>query len=350
MKSITIIGSGFSSAISKIVFNKFNPKIFSCNDPKYLKNKFVRRKNIETNKFFCQKAYSYGSTKFKVNKLSLHDRLSFGGNTQIWGGMINIKNISNQFVKILNENEIFLEDLNLDINGYSSNNNYIKKIVDDRGFIFNFQNVFTKIENKFLLSFELINNQIKLNFISPEKNNLETRTTDILILALSFPQLIDLLIRSKFITKDVSLELNEFYHRFKLSFKKKLNNKNGYNIVKYSLIRSISHFLGIDIHKIIKLKKIPLFVDQIFYSKKRTAIFHTNLNKSEIVKTSKNQFGDSSHYCDLKIDKISINEYLKSISKNILGVSMPFVSQKEPGPISNDIIENILRIKMNNIN
>ena len=41
--------------------------------------------------------------------------------------------------------------------------------------------------------------------------------TDKLILAISFPQLIELLIRSKYITENINLTLDEFQHKFVLS-------------------------------------------------------------------------------------------------------------------------------------
>jgi hypothetical protein len=49
-------------------------------------------------------------------------------------------------------------------------------------------------------------------------------------------------------------------------------------------------------------------------------------------------FGRSIHYCDLKINGLNINEYLKDINSNIKGIGMAFIKQKNPGPISNDII------------
>ena len=53
-----------------------------------------------------------------------------------------------------------------------------------------------------------------------------------------------------------------------------------------------------------------------------------------------NNFGSSIHYCNLKIDNLGINEFISNLSKNIIGVSMPFVKQSKPGPICNDIIAN----------
>ena len=43
----------------------------------------------------------------------------------------------------------------------------------------------------------------------------------------------------------------------------------------------------------------------------------------------------------MKINNVSINNYLKKINENIFGFGMSFVSQSKPGPISNDIIIDI---------
>ena len=36
------------------------------------------------------------------------------------------------------------------------------------------------------------------------------------------------------------------------------------------------------------------------------------------------------------------DEIFDSLSKNVTGISMPFIDQKKPGPISNDIVNNFL--------
>ena len=43
----------------------------------------------------------------------------------------------------------------------------------------------------------------------------------------------------------------------------------------------------------------------------------------------------------MKINKVPINEFLSKINKNLIGFGMPFVNQKIPGPISNDILLDI---------
>ena len=45
-----------------------------------------------------------------------------------------------------------------------------------------------------------------------------------------------------------------------------------------------------------------------------------------------------------------VGETLSYIYNNLYGISMPFVKQKSPGPISGDIINNILKIDLNRLN
>ena len=66
-----------------------------------------------------------------------------------------------------------------------------------------------------------------------------------------------------------------------------------------------------------------------------------NLKDKIITQNRLQNFGHSIHYCNLYIDEKNINEYLSLFSSNLFGVSTPFIKQKKPGPISNDIIENV---------
>ena len=70
-----------------------------------------------------------------------------------------------------------------------------------------------------------------------------------------------------------------------------------------------------------------------------------NNQKVKVINEVK-KFGDSIHYCDLTLNKTNINDYFTSVSENIFGVSMPFITQKKPGPISNDIVRKICSINL----
>ena len=89
---------------------------------------------------------------------------------------------------------------------------------------------------------------------------------------------------------------------------------------------------------------IPFFIDKNFYYKKinnKIKIINNNIVEQKINSDSSFKFGDSIHYCNLRINKIDINKFLSNINKNIHGMGMAFLNQKKPGPISNEIIMDI---------
>ena len=91
---------------------------------------------------------------------------------------------------------------------------------------------------------------------------------------------------------------------------------------------------------------IPIYINQIFSFKKNTLrlIFKNKCFYS----TGDNKFGESGHYHNLKINNKKINYFLDQISNNrIKVISMPAAIQKNPGPISNDILNNIFKMLEN---
>ncbi len=96
-----VIGAGFAAIFTKILLGK-SSKIIGSFDHQILKhNNFLRRKSVEVNKLFSKKALSYGTLKFNLGSGKFHDRLILGGNSNIWGGHINVKNIPNKIIKLL---------------------------------------------------------------------------------------------------------------------------------------------------------------------------------------------------------------------------------------------------------
>ena len=95
-----IIGSGFTASIAKILIGKNANLIGSLDHQFLIDKKYLRRKSIEANKLFSKKAQSHGSIKFKLPNAILHDRLSLGGNSVVWG-KINIKKIPKKIILLL---------------------------------------------------------------------------------------------------------------------------------------------------------------------------------------------------------------------------------------------------------
>ncbi len=344
---IAIIGAGFSAAITKLISK--NSFIFGNLDHKIIfrNQKFFRRKNIECNKFFSKKIFSFGSLKFDLVKGVFHDHLRSGGNSNIWGGHINIKNLSNKILLFLKKKGIKFRDLNYDTTGTTTNNFHIKQMQNNKGKIFTTEDLDLKVDNKYLNHFYSKEGRIILGFLSLTKNKIYEIKAKKIFLCLGTIQLLDLLFRSNFIKDGDLVQFSEFEHKFKWKFTFSKFEKNCTSI-RYHISRTFGHYFGqqyfSNFFKLIKF--LPFCVDQNFYKKKKIIkliLKNDTLKEYDYCKNSYSKFGDSIHYCDLKINGMRIDDFLKKINNNIFGVGMPFINQINPGPISNDIILDIVK-------
>ena len=80
---------------------------------------------------------------------------------------------------------------------------------------------------------------------------------------------------------------------------------------------------------------------QIFKNEKVTLKLKVNENYTiQCLHKNTNEafkFGQSIHYCNLKINGVSINHFISLINPKLFFVNMGAVDQKLPGPISSDI-------------
>jgi len=340
-----IVGSGFSAFCSYILLKRYKPKILNCSKLNNFNNLFIKRNNLNINKFFSKKNISIGNFRYNFNSnIKIHDRLTSGGNSNIWGGFIDISNLSDKFIKECNQDSIKFEKLNFDINGYDSNNKSIRQIRDKDNNILDSRSFIKNCIYGFLYSFEIKKDKIILKIINEENGKFDYLETKKLILAINFPQLIDLMYRSSLIHGKKIISLSEFDHKFIMSFKKNYNNyKTSDCVIKFDFLRSIKHYLGyqksLDMIKI----PIPIYIDQVFSNNNNNLKINLDCNLKTISSAeNKIKFGNSIHYCNLCLDNVHIDHYLSKISNNVIGVGMPFVNQKKTGPISNDIVNRII--------
>ena len=224
-----IIGSGFSALCSYLMLKKFNTKILHYTKVNSNPNFLINRDNLNSNKLFSKRSISFGNINYKLHyNIKIHDRLIGGGNTNIWGGFINIENIPDNYLKIFNQNSINFQKLKLETNGYKTNNSSIRQLRDKNNNILNSELFLKNCIHGFLHSFKVEENKIILKIFDQKENNFTFLNTKKLILAISFPQLIDLLFRSKF--------LNECIEEIKLV-------KDV--IVRNDLIKRLSSELGV---------------------------------------------------------------------------------------------------------
>ncbi len=342
MKNIVIIGSGFSALATFLKFKKYNPIIITATHKSYPNLQIKNRSFLNTNKIFSNKTKSRGSLLYNLkNKTKLHDRLSFGGNSNIWGGFINISSTNREAIDQFKKIGISFNKLIQNHNGYLSNNSNIRQLRDLNNKILDTSYFLKNFIPGFVDTIEFKNKLIKINYFS-DNYKMESLIASKLFLGISFPQLIDLLYRSQLLSQDFKLTLSEFEHKFIINYSNSITIESENDlIIKYDFIRAFKHFFGLQ-KSLDKFSfKLPIYVDQIFSKNKIFLKLDFNFKDKIINQYSLQKFGHSIHYCNLYIDKQNINEYLSLFSSNLFGVSAPFVNQKKPGPISNDIIENV---------
>lgn len=342
-----IIGAGFSAAISKILTGNKTKIIGSLNHQNLKDQNYFRRKTVEINKLMSKKAFSYGTLKFNLKNGKMHDRLTLGGNANIWGGMIDAKKIPERHLRFFKKNNINFEKLSFRKTGTISNNKNIMQIQSREGLILKTEHLPIKIKNGYILNFFTKKKKLFINIKNSKKSKLQTLQVKKLFLCVGSVQLLDLLYRSNLLKENDIIEFSELYDHFKWRFTFSGYEKN-ITTVRYHFCRALGHFFGIQYFaRYLKLFSfVPLCVDQKFYSKKNSYKLTINNGTVTEIKNQKfetKKFGNSIKYFNMKINNIEINKYLNKINSNIIGFGMSFINKKGPGPISNDILMDIVK-------
>lgn len=340
-KKTFIIGGGFSAALGSLYLGKLASVISFENQSLLDEKEFVRRKKIECNKLFAKKSFSIGTLNFNLNNAILHDRMISTGNSSVWGGKIDLSNISKKDVNFFEQKKIYFKKLSYKHTGTVSNNKNIYQIQNSKEKIFQSSDISIKSYKGLLINFFCKNKKIFLKVKFEKDNKIKIIKADKLILCVGSVQLLDLLFRSKLIKSGDKILLSEYKHQFKFkSIYSKFETKAV--VVRYHISRAIGHYFGIQFYSLILkfLKFVPFCIDQIFYFKKLKLKLRVNKDSIDEINQyqPKKRFGESIHYCNLKINNVDINTFLKNINPNIVGLGMSFIDQKKPGPISNEII------------
>ena len=190
-----IVGSGFSAAITYLLLNKKSDVFSVVSEKKLKKIGLNKRDNLVSNKLFSKKVFSMGTINYQLKKGIFHDTNTLGGNTNIWGGHVDLKKISKKLIKYLEENGLFFKDLSYQDTGTNSNLESIVQIQDKNQNIFSSKLVFNKINDFFLYSFLIKKKKIILNLINLKTLKTKKIKVKKLFLCLGTIQLIELLKR-----------------------------------------------------------------------------------------------------------------------------------------------------------
>ena len=338
MADITIIGGGFSASIAKLLIK--NPcQVVTFKSPSNMP--MSRRKSLEINKSFSNDAQSLGALKFDLTKTKLHDRLILGGNSRIWGGFVNLACLPNEIIETFQTKRIAIKTLTFEETGSACNNPNLGQIQAESGAIYDASILLDGSSDGYLESFFVDGDRIGLNINAMGLKN--TIYAEKLILCVGAVQLLDLLYRSRYIADGDNIELNEFAYKLKPKFTFTSKSfSEGSTVIRFHLARAVCHFLGIQkkLSFFNFFKWFPFYLEQHFSYQRMKRVLELNAGvvSDRVMNQESLKFGESIHYCNMQINGEGINEFMARISPDIIGLGMPFVEQAQPGPISNDII------------
>lgn len=347
MDKTVVIGTGFSGLITALILGDL-VEIYSANKP--FRTPFYKKRSFIFNKLLGAKAFSSTRLNNGLLRASLHDRLIHGGNGTIWGGFINIEKVPVSELSLLQKSGITLAPLSFKITGSASNNESIYQLQSPIGRVLDPGILIRNYKEAFLETFEVMQDgTLNLRFLIESHDGLREDSVHVgghLILALGVVQLIDLLYRSGYLKEGDYLELTEFKYHFGLTLRSR-GKDDASQKIKFNLVRGLLHYLGIQTYPNLLSALdnfLPFIFQQTFFNKKLTHQFfikNETLIDGAIIPGEK--FGSSIHYFGLKINGVLIDDFLKRISPNIIGLGMACVDQKTPGPICNDILSDSLK-------
>lgn len=341
-----IVGTGFSAMLAHL-WLKEAARVFGAGretKPTY------RYQGFGYNKILGVKAASYVKLRNQLKGCRLHDRLVHGGNGTIWGGFVNIEGLSSEQLELLEAVGVVCKTLSFDGTGSISTGSEIRQFQFANGETLNPAKIIKDICDGFLERFEVLpDGMLRLHW-SGRSGNLTGKGTSTdcrqLILAVGVVQLIDLLYRSSFLKEGDVVELSEFKYELRI-VKKDSSFSEGAHTIRIGILRGLFHHLGIQHYPrafALLDRCIPLAFDQVFYYDKLTQSFRIEKGALSDASFEKQApFGKSIHYCNLKVNGVCINQFLQKISAQVVGLGMAFVDQATPGPISNDIFNDVVR-------
>lgn len=344
-----IIGSGFSSHITQQLLLKKNLKSFLISPKRINKipNEYKYNKFFTLNKIFGDRSISITKNIYRITKnIHIHDRIVYGGNSSIWGGVINLDQLSSSEILFLKKIGINFEKLTFNTTYSRSNKLNVYQMRNNKNDIYNSKDYLNIDINGFVTKIYIMKDYISVKYFDLDFNLYKKIDAKKIYIAVSVIQLIELLKNSDLIHNNTPICLYEHKHNFKLDFNKNFEKKETDDfVIKYSSVGVLKHFFGYQkkLPNFLKVfNNIPIFINQTYHDQINK--INGKISNNEINFIGSEKFGDSIHYNNLELNNLRINKFLDNISNKLCCVSMPSSHQKKPGPISNDIVKNIFKI------
>lgn len=319
-----IIGGGFS-ALSLLIKERFAVKVITPRLPAYSSNQF------KINKFLSSNSSSLAKYLINNKNIMLHERTILGGHSAIWGGFINISDINPNIINKFHNYGIDFIPLSFKKTGSVSNLQEIAQIqFNDE--ILNSSKIIKPDIYKLVTRIEIKKDFLKIYYAD---NTFDTSKK--IDLCVGVVQLIEIFINSGWIKEGDSISMEEYESKFTFNMFETKFDPNASCVIRYGFFRAINHAIGLQRKT---MRDVPfMFVNQNFYAQKNKVVLR--FNQGSFIGAVGNSFGKSIHYCNLKINDKKVNEFMSELSKNVKIHGAASISQSFPGPISNDIVNNI---------
>lgn len=336
MGDTLIVGGGLAALFCRVyATNKvmvIAPKYYDGSDYKL-------RPNLRFSKLLGKQSTSWGSLLFNLKNVRLHDVNVLGGNSNYWGGFFNIDGFSHEELQPLVECGVKFIPISLLKTGSFSKCCSLYQMQDANGEILNSSKILNVNVDGYVDSIKYNGSNFEYSFITQDENSIGVAKN--IYLCVGVVQLIDLMYRSGLLSEGDILTMTENKHLLSINRrdqgKEELDSIGNKNItIYYDFLRAVNHYLGIQ-----KLSWLwdafPINVKQTFYSDTIELKMMVESN-GKIAQISKNKFGDSIHYNNLKINGIPVKQFLADSWPGIEVFGMASLNQILPGPISNQIL------------
>jgi len=337
-----IVGGGIAAMFCQIYFSKERGLLIA---PDFNGGAAYRlRPNLRFTKVLAKSSSSWGSLIFNLKNARMHDVNVLGGNSNYWGGFFDTEAFSMDELSPLLLCGVKLVPITMLETGSHSNCGTLCQMQDGNGKILNSSNYLNVDIDGYVDSIKF--NGVNYDYsIINSKGELSFGVAGKIFLCVGTVQLIDLMYRSGLLNEGDVLTMTEYRHGLAIGMNNLTNSKstvNGEVSIYYDIFRAVNHYLGIQ-------KKTGLWsgmlvdIKQTFYAEK-VDLKMTVEAEGRLTQVSEAKFGDSIHYCNLKINEVPVKEYFANVWPGIEVFGMASINQIKPGPISNDILKDIIKV------
>lgn len=268
-----------------------------------------------------------------------------GGNSNFWGGFIDLSSLNRRDLHLLNAIEALPEPFDWKMNGYRSNASNLAQLRGPDGKIYSASPTSDSIAGE-AVRFSQKKDHIEVVVRARRGSTSEILKVRSLVLATGVFNTVNLLARSDVFGNRVRLELEECDFKMGLQFGEQSLLQAPSEVgtrIQFALDRVFAHWFKKHLAKRwFTFLPDQIAVEQQFRNDINTASWNIEFDKglgSWAVEASHSKvFGRSVHYCNLHIDGKPVTQFLKELG-NVKIIGMAAVRQRIGGPISQELIK-----------